>query len=83
WHQLFYGTLLLSDKSDVILKGITAPLAAKPALAALATYRAKRGFDTPSTSLDELKNQAYRETLRELDTLFDPAQHLYSITLPT
>ncbi|MDQ1086159.1 CRISPR-associated helicase Cas3' [Siphonobacter sp. SORGH_AS_1065] len=83
WHQLFYGTLLLSDKSDVILKGLEAPLATQPALKSLASFRQKHGFDRPKTSLDELKNQAYHDTLRELDTVFRTDQHLYSITLPT
>ncbi|GAB3761790.1 CRISPR-associated helicase Cas3' [Spirosoma pomorum] len=83
WHQLFYGTLLLSDKSDVILKGIETPLAVQPALEALELYRKKRRFDHPKTSLDKLKNQAYQETLQELDKLFRSEQHLYSITLPT
>lgn len=83
WHQLFYGTLLLSDKSDVILKGIDAPLATQPALDALETYRQKKGFNNPQTSLDELKNKAYQETLQAIDRVFTPTQHLYSITLPT
>ncbi len=83
WHQLFYGTLLLADKSDVILKGIDAPIAAKPALDALIVYRQKRHFDDPKTSIDKLKNQAYHETLAQLDASFNPNQHLYSITLPT
>lgn len=84
WHQLFYGTLLLSDKSDVILKGITPPMAAKPALDALNAYREKNKHDTPQPdTLNALKNQAYLETLQELDNVFDPQQHMYSITLPT
>lgn len=47
WHQLFYGTLLLSDKSDVILKGITGQGDERPALSALDSYRKRRGFDSP------------------------------------
>ncbi|OIN58031.1 CRISPR-associated helicase/endonuclease Cas3 [Arsenicibacter rosenii] len=83
WHQLFYGTLLLSDKSDVILKDIEVPLSVQPSLIALESYRQRKGFDFPQTSLDELKNQAYHDTLRELENVFRPEQHLYSITLPT
>ncbi|WP_083940602.1 CRISPR-associated helicase/endonuclease Cas3 [Rudanella lutea] len=83
WHQLFYGTLLLSDKSDVILKGIDVPSATQPALAALETYRQQKGFDKPQSSLDKLKNQAYQETLEAVSRICKPEQHLYSITLPT
>ncbi|MEZ0608929.1 CRISPR-associated helicase Cas3' [Fibrella sp. WM1] len=83
WHQLFYGTLLLSDKSDVILKGITGQGAERPSLSALDNYRKQRGFDSPKTTLDALKNQAYHETLVELERAFSVNQHLYSITLPT
>ncbi|WP_158500542.1 CRISPR-associated helicase Cas3' [Spirosoma radiotolerans] len=83
WHQLFYGTLLLSDKSDVILKGITGQGAERPSLSALESYRKRRGFDSPRTALDGLKNQAYHETLANLDRIFSVNQHLYSITLPT
>lgn len=83
WHQLLYGTLLLFDKSDVILKDINVPVATQPALVALETYRQRKGFGNPKSSLDRLKNQAYQETLQGLEQLFDPKQHLYSITLPT
>jgi CRISPR-associated endonuclease/helicase Cas3 len=83
WHQLFYGTLLLSDKSDVILKGITGQGDERPPLSALDSYRKRRGFDSPKTALDGLKNQAYHETLAELERIFSVNQHLYSITLPT
>lgn len=83
WHQLFYGTLLLSDKSDVILKGIPRQESKRPSLAALESYRQLKGYNSPKTALDTLKNQAYYETLAELDRVFSVDQHLYSITLPT
>ncbi|WP_338876718.1 CRISPR-associated helicase Cas3' [Spirosoma sp. SC4-14] len=83
WHQLFYGSLLLSDKSDVILKGVRQTESGGPSLSSLDTYRQKKGFDSPQTTLDALKNQAYLETLSELDRVFSLDQHLYSITLPT
>ncbi len=84
WHQLFYGTLLLSDKSDVILKGITRHESERPSLAALESYRERKGYNTPEpNTLNALKNQAYYETLAELDRVFSVDQHLYSITLPT
>ncbi len=83
WHQLFYGTLLLADKSDVILKGFQPTAANKPSLTALDSYRERKEYNTPKTTLDALKNQAYHETLAELDRVFSASQHLYSITLPT
>lgn len=83
WHQLFYGTLLLSDKSDVILKGIPRQESERPSLAALESYRQRKGYDSPKTTLDVLKNKAYYETLAELDRVYSVDQHLYSITLPT
>jgi CRISPR-associated endonuclease/helicase Cas3 len=84
WHQLFYSTLLLSDKSDVILKGIDAPLATRPVLDSLEKYRHKYKHDTPELgSLNALKDQAYQETLQAVNQIFTPEQHLYSITLPT
>ena len=83
WHQLFYGTLLLADKSDVILKGEQYQKPGRPALSSLESYRSRKGYDVPKTALDALKNQAYYETLAQLDEVFSPSQHLYSITLPT
>ena len=83
WHQLFYGTLLLSDKSDVILKGISRQESERPSLSALEAYRQRKGYNSPGSPLDTLKNQAYYETLAELDRVFSVGQHLYSITLPT
>ena len=84
WHQLFYGTLLLSDKSDVILKDISWQQADRPTLDALENYRERKEYNTPKpNTLNALKNQAYYETLAELDRVFSINQHLYSITLPT
>jgi CRISPR-associated endonuclease/helicase Cas3 len=82
-HQLVYSTLLLSDKSDVILKGLSIPNERAAALEAVNAYRAGKGFDEPKTELDRLKHKAYTKTLAELDLLFNPEQHLYSLTLPT
>jgi len=83
WHQLLYGTLLLADKSDVILQGLEPARAPLPALEALETYRHRKGFGQPATPLDALKNQAFLETLGALAQTVRPDQHLYSITLPT
>ena len=79
--QLFYSTLLLADKRDVILE---ARPQMRPLLAdAVEKYRIHKGFHVPETDLARLQNEAYTASLDHLSQIFSPNQHLYSLTLPT
>ncbi len=79
---LLYASLLLSDKQDVILDK-DLQRSALNILEKISTFRQVSGFDTPKTEIDKLKNQAYFTTLENLEKIFNPDIHLYSISLPT
>lgn len=82
-HQLMFGSLLLADKTDVILDQERNKQREELADTLIEDFRKKKGFDKPSSDINQLKNQAYSQTLEYLPTVFKPEQHLYSITLPT
>ncbi|QTY26840.1 CRISPR-associated helicase Cas3' [Flavobacterium sp. CS20] len=77
-----FGTLLFSDKSDVILEG-GLPKIKQVALNYLTKYRHDKGFNKTSSKINNLKNKAYYSVLKTLERSFRPSQHFYSITLPT
>lgn len=81
-HQLLYSCLLFADKTDVILQ--ESPQA-KAALEdnLVQRFREEKGFETARTELDDKKNQAYYEAIINLEKVFSPQQHIYSLTLPT
>ena len=77
-----FGTLLYSDKSDVILAGAF-PNIPTPTLTYLTQYREVKNYNHPSGDIDRLKNEAFFSALDSVDHRFDPAQRFYSITIPT
>lgn len=79
--QLIYSSLLLADKRDVILTEAPKhlPIVDNPVEA----FRKKKGFDRPRSALATAQNEAYSLSLSHLQEIFSPAQHLYSLTLPT
>lgn len=81
-HQLLFSTLLLSDKTDVILDNITKLKRSIPS-DIVEEYRSRKGFNHPETTIDICKNEAYQEALNHLETIFLPEKHIYSLTLPT
>jgi len=82
-HQLFYATLLFADKSDVILKEQAKRESALLNFSAIDQFREKKGFNKPGSEIDRLKNEAYFSAIDNIHQIFNPSQHLYSITLPT
>ncbi|HHB79663.1 MAG TPA: CRISPR-associated helicase Cas3', partial [Saprospiraceae bacterium] len=82
-HQTFFSTLLLSDKTDVIL-GKQYSHSADFDFNAIESYRKKKGWNIPSDKeINNLKNKSYNEGINNLKHIFRKDQHLYSITLPT
>lgn len=81
-HQLLYSTLLLSDKTDVIVD-IDASTSNTFPLDAVNTFREKNGFNNAKSSIDEYKNSAYFESIKRLKDVYSTDQHIYSLTLPT
>lgn len=81
-HQLLYSCLLFADKTDVILQD---KKQAKTLLAEgiVGRFRKEKGFENAKTELDEKKNQAFYEAIANLQVVFSPHQHIYSLTLPT
>lgn len=77
-----FGALLFSDKSDVILAG-KFPKIKELDLECLSEYRENKGFNKSSTTINDLKNEAYFSVIESLETSFHPSNHFYSITLPT
>ncbi len=82
FFSLLYASLLLADKQDVILDKKT-EFATVNTLDKIAQFRKIKGFDNPKTQIDKLKNQAYFTTLENLEKVFKPDTHLYSVSLPT
>ncbi|MEL6676621.1 MAG: CRISPR-associated helicase Cas3' [Bacteroidota bacterium] len=86
WHYLFqfmFGSLLLSDKRDVIFEKPLTASTERWKLERVENFRRKKGFHHPTTDLNRLKNQAYNTLLEEFPKRVRPDQHLYSISLPT
>lgn len=77
-----FGTLLYSDKSDVILAG-TFPELPQPTIQFLNGFRQENGFNTPSKKIDQLKNEAYFSVIDKIENDFSDSQRFYSITMPT
>lgn len=77
-----FGALLFSDKSDVILAG-NFPNIQQLDLKYLTGYRENNGFNKPSTTINNLKNDAYFSVIKSLENKFEASNHFYSITLPT
>lgn len=83
-HHTFFSSLLLSDKTDVKLGMNKGARFKKFDFDAISSFRAKKGWNNPSDiAINQLKNQAYYEGIKQLNKIFTPNQHLYSITLPT
>lgn len=78
----FFGSLLFSDKSDVILSG-DFPKPPKIDITYLNQFRVDKGFNIPKTEINKLKNEAYASVLDSIDKNFRINQHIYSISLPT
>ena len=83
-NQLLFGTLLLSDKTDVILDAKERN-AQKPILSTtlLEDFRIKTGFDKPKSKIDEIKNKAFLESVSNISKVFSAEKYIYSLTLPT
>ncbi|TLF47034.1 CRISPR-associated helicase Cas3' [Maribacter aurantiacus] len=77
-----FGCLLLSDKSDVILSG-NFPEIKNLDLNYLVSFRKDNGFEKPSTTINNLKNDAYFSVIESIENKFAPINHFYSISLPT
>lgn len=81
-HQILYGSLLFSDKSDVILQNeINATEEIN--YSAVQDYRTDQKWNNPTDFINIEKNKAYQTTIDFVREKFDPAQHLYSVTMPT
>jgi len=82
-HQLLYSNLLFADKSDVILSKENRPASEKTFKNLVEKYRQNKGFNSPEKEIDNFKNEAYSSTIENVNKVFSPENHLYSITLPT
>jgi CRISPR-associated endonuclease/helicase Cas3 len=77
-----FGTLLYSDKSDVILAGAI-PKLPRPTIQFISDFREKNNFNHPSKKIDQLKNEAYYAVIEKIERDFSNSQRFYSITMPT
>jgi len=82
--QLLYSSLLLADKEDVIIKE-DIPSGSELFLDCLEKYRAFKNFNKScgKDNIGDFKNKAYFATLQNLNHVYKPNKHIYSITLPT
>lgn len=81
--QVIYSALMYADKNDVILDEKRFEVKPTDITGSIDLFRERKGFNSAQTEIDQLKNEAYFNTLRQLEEVFKPKQHLYSITLPT
>lgn len=81
--QVIYSALMYADKNDVILNENRFNSNRTDITNRLNLFREQKGFNFARTEIDQLKNEAYYNTLGHLEKVFNPEQHLYSITLPT
>lgn len=81
--QVFYSALMYADKNDVILEDAKVSAISTDITAQLEGFRERKGFNNPKSKIDELKNEAYFNTLSNLEKVFRLEQHIYSLTLPT
>ncbi|MDD2245191.1 MAG: CRISPR-associated helicase Cas3' [Dysgonamonadaceae bacterium] len=81
--QILYATLMYADKSDVILQDVRVEKKDTNFERCLNRFRKENGFNNPDSEINRMKNEAYFNTLKYLEVIFKPEQHLYSITLPT
>ncbi|GAA3953405.1 CRISPR-associated helicase Cas3' [Chitinophaga oryziterrae] len=82
-HHLLFSSLLLSDKTDVILdKEILSSEISIPDNI-VDKFRESKGFNIPKKTIDIQKNEAYYSALNNLEIVFSSEKHIYSLTLPT
>lgn len=81
--QVFYSALMYADKNDVILEETKLERPSTDITYRLSRFRERKGFNIPKSKIDELKNEAYFNTLSNLEKVFRLEQHIYSLTLPT
>jgi CRISPR-associated endonuclease/helicase Cas3 len=83
-HHLLFSSLLYADKTDVKLGKDGTPNTAHLDFKAVQNFRTKKGWNKGGGSpINQLKNQAYFESLKYIEDSFDPEHHFYSISLPT
>lgn len=81
--QVIYSTLMYADKNDVILEDLKVSETFTDISNQLNKFRDRKGFNHTKSEIDQLKNKAYFNSLLNLEKVFTPAQHIYSLTLPT
>lgn len=81
--QVIYSSLMYADKNDVILEEAKLTGHSTNISNCLIQFRDRKGFNNPKSEIDELKNEAYFKTLKNLEKVFRLEQHIYSLTLPT
>jgi CRISPR-associated endonuclease/helicase Cas3 len=82
-HQTIYSALLYADKNDVILNDLKSEISKTDINHRLEAYRTKKNFNNPVSEINRLKNEVFNNSLSNLEIVFNPNQHIYSITLPT
>lgn len=83
-HHLLFSSLLHADKKDVKLGDDRIPQQDIFNFDAIKHFRAKKGWNNSQGSkINQLKNQAYSQSLEYIKNTFDPKHHFYSLTLPT
>lgn len=82
-HQTIYSALMFSDKNDVVLEDLSVQIPESDFEQKLNDFREKNGFNNPQSEINRLKNEAFFQSLLNLDQVFSKEKHIYSVTLPT
>lgn len=83
FYQLLYSTLLFSDKNEVIFDTEIEKTKDQDITGRIDGYRERKDFNNPKSEINRLKNEAFFNSLKHLEKVFDQHKHIYSITLPT
>ena len=82
-HQLLYATLLFADKNDVIIENTHNWVKQSNIIKKINDFRKKNNFHNPKNEINQIKNNAFNESLKKLENSFNAQSHIYSLTLPT
>lgn len=82
FHHMVYSTLLFADKNEVILSSRNEVKRANIE-EKINHFREKKGFNTPGSEINRLKNESFFSSIENLEKVFNKEQHIYSVTLPT
>lgn len=82
FHHTVFSALLFADKNEVIVSS-RQKVECIDVEEMINVFRDKKGFNTPSSDINLLKNESFFSSIDNLEKVFKKDLHIYSVTLPT